>query len=124
MFDTYIARPTTTYVDRHEHRAPTDESVKILKEYQERALGWAKEAVEHRIEGLNVTAVEFAVDIPNMGYLLYFRVNGSPVTLKAPRPWDRAAVIEAVVNEIAKAVTVQLLGDRSTWSQPSDPFKW
>lgn len=42
MFDTHIHKPRDTqYVDRnithHEHRAPTDESIKILREMEEKA---------------------------------------------------------------------------------------
>lgn len=42
MFDTYVQRHTTEYVDRNitvkEYKAPTDESVKILNEMTEKAL--------------------------------------------------------------------------------------
>lgn len=41
MFDTYVTRRETQYVDRnithHEHRAPTDESIKILREMEAKA---------------------------------------------------------------------------------------
>jgi len=40
MLDTYVlGRPQTNYVTRevHEHRAPTDDSVSLLKEMQEKA---------------------------------------------------------------------------------------
>lgn len=40
MFDTYLlGRPRTEYVTRevHEHRAPTDESVKLLREMEQAA---------------------------------------------------------------------------------------
>lgn len=42
MFDTYVQRHTTEYVDRNitvkEYKAPTDESVKLLNEMTEKAL--------------------------------------------------------------------------------------
>lgn len=42
MFDTYVQRHTTEYVDRNitikEYKAPTDESVKLLNEVTEKAL--------------------------------------------------------------------------------------
>lgn len=42
MFDTYVQRHTTKYVDRNitvkEYKAPTDESVKLLNEMTEKAL--------------------------------------------------------------------------------------
>lgn len=42
MFDTYVQRHTTEYVDRNitvkEYKAPTDESVKLLNEITEKAL--------------------------------------------------------------------------------------
>lgn len=42
MFDTYVQRHTTEYVDRNitvkEYKAPTDESVKLLNEMSEKAL--------------------------------------------------------------------------------------
>ena len=42
MFDTYVQRHTTEYVDRNvtvkEYRAPTDESVRLLNEMTEKAL--------------------------------------------------------------------------------------
>lgn len=41
MFDTCVTRRETQYVDRnitqHEHRAPTDESIKLLREMEEKA---------------------------------------------------------------------------------------
>ncbi len=38
MFDTYNTSPSTVNVHKHEHRAPTDESIKIYKELEKKAL--------------------------------------------------------------------------------------
>lgn len=76
--------PRTEYVTQtiHEHRAPTDESIRLAKEYEEKA--W--KTVENRILE-DVPEIDTRVVIVEECYdtrekLLFFRVNGRPIKLR------------------------------------------
>lgn len=124
MFDRVVLAPTqhtTEYVTRnvHEHRAPTDESVKILREMEDKAQ-------ERIVESIHVgnTTFDCVVHIQEnmldqtMVFIAAFSLNGKKMTVKhVAERWrhdysrDKAfvALRDAMASEIATAVLVHAL---------------
>jgi len=93
----------------HEHRAPTDESVKVLKEYHEKALQWASDAVFEKLDPINASVAQFEMSPVDLKYYLCLNINGRKVLIKIDKPYERAqALSEAVCKHIAAELTAQL----------------
>ena len=111
MFDkTYLLRQpdvrhTTTI---HEHRAPTDDSVKLLKEYQEKAHQWAEDAVVHKIKPINATVVEFQKCPWDMTYKLFININGRKISFAMDEPLNNKDLYEEIKDAIARELTSQI----------------
>lgn len=125
MFDTFIApRPRTEYVTRevHEHRAPTDESVKLLREME--AAADAKRIASFKLEGNSMTGAIEVWHEPHQGYSLFaravFDVNGKRCTARAQIDemksdgFHKIELMQALHAEIAKAVASEVLGTGMT----------
>lgn len=123
MFDRTFVLPgktRTEYVTRevHEHRAPTDESVKLLREME--AAADAKRIATLKLEGNAFTGhIEVSQDVAQ-GYVVravaVFDVNGKRCTAKAQVDlssdgFHKVELMQALHTEIAKAVAVEVLGE-------------
>jgi len=123
MFDTYVAPTRTEYVTREvnvtEKRAPTDESVKLLREMEQAAD--AKRIAAMKLEG---NAFKGHIEVwqePSQGYMIFagavFDINGKRCTAKAsvdeakPDGWHKIELMQALHAEIAKVVAAEVLGD-------------
>lgn len=113
MFDTYVQRHTTEYVDRNitinEHRAPTDESVRILNEMTEKAL---KNIVSNFSTTNNTLQATVAVyeDYRNSErqFLCKFVLNGKENILRVDIPTYEYDTPEKMVQELYKQVCNKL----------------
>ena len=93
----------------HEHRAPTDESVKILKEYHEKALKWASDAVFEKLEPINASIGGFEMSMVDDKYHVCLNINGRKVLMTMDRPYEsNYALAKAVCERIAEELTAQL----------------
>jgi len=120
MFDTYMTpRPRTEYVTREvnitEKRAPTDESLKLLREMEKAAD--AKRFACMKIAGNTFNChVEIWRDV-SQGYMIFagavFDVNGKRCTAQASimEPSDKAGLMQALHAEIAKVFAAEVLRD-------------
>lgn len=120
MFNITTVQNPTQFVDRHiethEHRAPTDESVKLLRE-MEKAVA-RKTISVHRLTNNTIDAVWHLRDDP-MGLELTghcrFILNGKPIEFELPlerhyRNDDHArTIITAIIDRIAKEIATKLL---------------
>ena len=124
MFDrTFIVpgKTRTEYVTRevHEHRAPTDASVKLLKEME--AAADAKRIVSFKLEANAMTGAIEVWQEPAQGYMIFaravFDVNGKRCTAKAgidePKSdgFHKIELMQALHAEIAKVVASEVLGE-------------
>lgn len=123
MFDkTYIQRgPSSVSVSVEERRAPTDESVRLLREME----GKAREQVEQslRIESCGVEAIVHRVDDPmdaKTRLAIHYKVNGHQRKCYAEADWraeiqeSMDAVWKALANDLAaylmSGVVKQVIG--------------
>lgn len=119
MFDTYVQRVAPAYpqtVTKHEHRAPTDESVKLLREMEDKAL---KSIIHHfRVESnfINGTVTIFEFDHIQQDVLCCtkFTLNGQEIIIQEPMHrddcranpdwiWDK--LCERLSGRIARIIT-------------------
>ena len=88
MFDTHITQRRTEYVPYektvHEHRAPTDQSIAILNEMEEKARQNIIKTIEVKDNFLSAIIVMFHDDYPmqNIVYNIRFKLNGKECFLE------------------------------------------
>jgi hypothetical protein len=121
MFDRYT-RHTHEYggperVDVHEHRAPTDASVKMLRELEEAAFKRVLRTFEFE-NSLKMAIVETSADaLTSRVHLRYmFELNGEEYTGAVPLAvrgylagGDTSGLAEYLVGEVAKVLAHKLL---------------
>lgn len=102
--------PRTVYQNTtvHEHRAPTDESVKLLKEYQEKAHEWAEQAVAVKLKGIEATVVQFEKCPWDQTWKMCVKINGRQLNLTFDEPQSQYEVVEEVKDAIARELTRQI----------------
>jgi hypothetical protein len=119
MFDRYTIHRSSEnkYVNvKHtEQRAPTDESIKLLNEFQEKALD--NLVSQGRIEN-NSLHVEWSIySQPYRGFQYYIairiKLNGTEHIIKfevdKPRPEERADFLVNIRNKIAERMATEIL---------------
>ena len=113
MFDTYVSRNVTERVTEsvtvHEHRAPTDESVKLLNELTEKAL----KNITHRFSTSNNTLqTSWAVYVDQPQHkrvaLCKFVLNGKEHTLQVDIPEWEVQSKEELLGRLYSEVTERL----------------
>lgn len=125
MFDRYIVQPQRVTervtVEKHEHRAPTDESVRLLSEME-------KAAKDKIIEAIDVSDNQFSAVVHIMQDMLsrrtlaecVFSMNGKKVTAKVSIPSSSSAKLgsdpkrelaTAIRDEVAKEIASLLVFD-------------
>lgn len=84
MFDRAViiapGRTETQYVTRevHEHRAPTDESIKILRDMEAKAWARVEDVLLSRADGNEVAAVRYMWMAERPSCVFAFTINGRP----------------------------------------------
>ena len=117
MFNTVLVAPATRteYVTReiHEHRAPTDASVKLLAELEDRAR-------DRVIEAVHVGDVTFECVIHTMKHCIdqsievmaVFSMNGRKMTVShREQEWrtDKQAMMQALRDKMAAEIAITIL---------------
>jgi hypothetical protein len=109
-------RHTTEYVTRevHEHRAPTDESVRLLREMEAKAR-------EQIIEAVHVGDATFdcvvhtmrSVEDNTLRLLAIFSLGGKKMTAEHHEYWDQiengAEAVRALRNKMAETIATEIL---------------
>lgn len=97
--------PGTIEVTKHEHRAPTDESVRLLREMEKKAREQVALAMVTD-NTLSACAVHFGARGLSMDTVIAFKLNGEEYVVR-PRGFDlvmRKAQCSGDIGEIAKAI--------------------
>lgn len=118
MFDRYELRPggATHYHTITENRAPTDESVRLLKEMETAARDKVQASI--RVENCPVDCVLNAwEDWQSAGdrhFAIKCRINGKDLNLKHVQRWtelsDTQAIADALVKMVSEAIAREMLG--------------
>ena len=115
MFDTtYIkAGPSHVSVSVEEKRAPTDESVRLLREMESKAREQVVEAL--RIESCGVEAVVHRLDVPldlRSKFAIHYKVNGVKRECYADADWQARPEehLEAIWKKLASDLAAYLVG--------------
>jgi hypothetical protein len=116
MFDIHAHRHVTERVHEdvtvHEHRAPTDESVRLLREMERAARDQVVQAI--RLENSRIDCVVHAQDNAMSGdrdFCVFLRVNGQrlEVRLSFNLPTTAEAVTEALLAAVSTRIAAELL---------------
>ena len=118
MFDRYIVPTKTEYVTRtvHEHRAPTDESVRLLREMESKAQEQVDRSV--RLETNNLKAVLHFMREPlqlDYIYCIQIDLNGErhKVEIRADSFRSKEERMDMIIEELSKAIASKVLRDVS-----------
>ena len=111
-----LPEPRTTYVDRHVtvNRAPTDESVKLLREMEAKAAAQVIQAV--RVDNTIFSCVVHqSLDelSDRMRWRAVFKLNGHKMQAEVdcdPRDGD-VPTFQTLRDEVAKVIARQVLGE-------------
>jgi hypothetical protein len=114
MFDTFVVRPgsashTHTH---HEHRAPTDQSVALLREMERTALDEVIQAV--RVENCGIDAVLHHMrDIANDEdeFRIVYKINGERRVVQYQHDMMQDGLAEGLRDALARDVATVLMGD-------------
>lgn len=107
MFDkTYITPgPTSVNVDVHEHRAPTDESVKLLRDAEERAQERLLSITRLESNEFNATwHVSRCMDNCHVEIVCRFKLNGTEHRVNISAPEEKAADQNQLLKMIQDAI--------------------
>lgn len=113
MFDTHIHRTAAPYpqtITRHEHRAPTDESVRLLKEMQDKAQEAMILAFRTEANGFKLVTHVYPDHLRNVLNLrLRFTLNETEIdrTIELPNSaesMNRDEWLKRIRDEVAKAI--------------------
>lgn len=110
--DPRVSVTSHSTVTTHEHRAPTDESVRLLKELE-------AEAQKRIVESLRLTNTEIDCVVHRMvdnfavqtKYAIHMKIGGKPVKVEVRlQPYDeRDAAMEKIFKAVSEAIAVVIL---------------
>lgn len=117
MFDTYQVGPSRVYHETNtritEHRAPTDESVRLLKELEREAQNKLVGIIRNKDNGIDFSAHVFddCLNPFEHSIAISCSVNGKKIdfTMRLPCELKRVELANAIVNEIGKEIARQLV---------------
>ena len=125
MFDTYVTRREPHYpqtINKHEHRAPTDDSVKLLREMEEKARDQVVESYRFKADNDFVNGhviVTKRMDNKHFGCVLdvyiVFNLNGKEYKITEKfdegdfRYKDKMEAWRLLLTKVSQAVTQQLI---------------
>lgn len=115
MFDRYQVRsgPSRVSVDVTEHRAPTDESVRLLKEMEAAAAKKFEQSIRLEANGFKFVLTKLPSYI-DTEYGMAYEINGKRVTLRHVVKREdemngRDAVMQSAINRLAESIAIELL---------------
>lgn len=118
MFDHYTIRPQIgpTRVETHEHRAPTDESIKLLVEFEEKARARVIDAYVTKSNDLHGAVIrERCPERDEIVFIYRFDLNGKRYVIEeaisstASFVWNEHEARKHLVKVVAEAIAKVLL---------------
>ena len=105
-------QPYAQSVTINEHRAPTDDSIRLAKEYEEKAWNRVANRVIEELPTIEAKVAVCEEDYGMRGKHLLFSVNGRPVKLflEESRASNKDALVREVAETISKEILIQLFG--------------
>lgn len=124
MFNTHAMvlvedrRPTgPTHVTVNEHRAPTDDSIRLAREYEEKAWQHVAQGAVQGLRGIEADALVVDQSPIERKVMLFFKLNGKPVRVTIPLDeWKDdpiTALHKAVAHEVANLILMTAANDRA-----------
>ncbi|WP_347220270.1 hypothetical protein [Chryseobacterium sp.] len=117
MFDTHIQKlgyPSHTSISVHEHKAPTDESVKLLAELEKKAQEKVDKAV--RVGNTPIDVVIHTYDDwsnHHKKFAIHYKLNGKQykVNESIPLHWldDEEGIARALIKALSEHIAINLL---------------
>ena len=105
-------RPRTEYVTTttHEHRAPTDESIRLAREYEDKAWAEVEKRVLWQIPGIQAQVIVAESDCANREKHVIFSVNGRRIHIRHPESItvDTQQIVKDIAEKVADEITMQL----------------
>ncbi len=95
-------------VEVSEKRAPTDESIRLAKEYEEKAWREVAGRVVKEIKGIDAEFVQVEATHYDMSLHIFFKLNGRPVRVRYEREFT-GEVLQGVAQKITEEVMRTLL---------------
>jgi hypothetical protein len=120
MFDRTIIRTggeTHKYskVEVTERKAPTDESIRLLREMEEKARNQVIERIEIKDNILEGTITSFQVDFDGEVFVAYFKLNGKEFIVKKRFTYselqtkgNKRKMVEFFLESISKAISEKI----------------
>jgi hypothetical protein len=106
-------QPRTEYVTKivHEHRAPTDESIRLAREYEEKAWAEVEKRMLWQIPGIQAQVIVAESDHGMREKHVIFSINGRRMHICHPESVivDTQQIIKDIANKVAEEITIQLL---------------
>lgn len=129
MFDKYIypsggSKYVSSSVTVHEHRAPTDESLRILDEMERKVLNRIVQSAVLTGEGIEIPYVTMEHEVTDFGYVIRagMKCNGKweNISIKLrPAEWDRCkhfqeelvkTIVDKMAEKLASVMFNKLIG--------------
>lgn len=100
--------PRTEYVTKtvHEHRAPTDDSIRLAKEYEEKAWKSVTDRILVDVPEIEAKVVICEKDYASREKRILFTVNGRKVDVRLPESFDQQFQI---VREMSDAISAAIV---------------
>ncbi len=106
-------RPRTEYVTQTviEKRAPTDDSIRLAKEYEAKIWKDIESRATENIPSINAGYVLSEESCSDRARHLFFKVNGQPVRIRFEydHQIDRAAIMREIAEKITQEVVILLM---------------
>lgn len=116
MFDNYYQSPSSVSVHVTEKRAPTDESLKLLREMEKEVEGKVLNTIRIEDNKLNAIVVESLLDNFGMDKVIHvlFTLNGKRYHIKEvvsvrDAALDHVTALEKAARAVANAITAELV---------------
>lgn len=112
MFDTINVRQGPERVDVHEHRAPTDASVKLLAEMEQKARDRIEASLDLAGNGFEGTVlIERSLEQPRDIIVAVYKINGKRMrTEHRSEPYgERLEAIKALMQKVGSDIAAQVL---------------
>lgn len=103
--------PYEKSVTVHQHRAPTDESIRLAKDYEEKIWKDIASRVTVDIPSIDSSYVQTEESHYDRARHIFFKVNGKPVRVRYEYPCDidQMKVYKEIAQKIAEEVMVTLM---------------
>ena len=104
--------PRTEYVTRtvHEHRAPTDESIRLAREYEEKAWNIVRDRVTEPLLNISANYVVCETAEYDRKTHIFFKVNNKPVRISVDaKLYCQAKCMEVIASRVAEDILKLLM---------------